>query len=340
MSTHNRDISRLSTTHPDRLQDYTRSGEPAQPSDHATRRDQLRHFGVTLEQFEANVTRDVQAHLQQKEVMKTISPQLLTDIREFANKYSELLRLNCNKISDACVQIELFRGIRQSNRASTDYYGQPSEQKATSYMQYLTSKFSEDITHNSIQETSNPTLNLTRAEALQQGTTEFTRIKQELAKTQSGETPTSEARPEVGPSTRPTEVQGHLIEQAHGRLQVYMDYAKTEKFPDNAFSMVSSNNQHFWTPDKVKEMISNWNEPRTFEELEEIFKELLQNKGKFSRETKELLSSSREKRFTDKENKFLTGMAIFTITEAEKRNLYRNNIKAMSRKSYDRDHNR
>ena len=145
---------------------------------------------------------------------------------------------------------------------------------------------------------------------------------------------------EAAPSTRTVELGGHLTKQAHQRLQEYVGYAESGKFPDDAFSMVASNNKRYWTPDIVKGLTTDWSEKRTFRELSSLFKELLQNEGEFGGKTRESFSIDRDNLLTDKEAKFLIGMSLFTIKDPAEKTKYRNNILNKSRKSYDRLHNK
>src|SRR5205807_295852 len=123
--------------------------------------------------------------------------------------------------------------------------------------------------------------------------------------------------------------------QAKQRLQEYLGYAKAGKFPDDAFSMLSQTTRDYWTPNKVRNMIRNWREPRSFEDLENLYKELLQNEGKFRKETRRSFLSGKQKKLTDKEVKFLYGMTLFTIEDKKKHTTYNTSIKGMSQKTYD-----
>jgi hypothetical protein len=134
------------------------------------------------------------------------------------------------------------------------------------------------------------------------------------------------------------QAQDHPIKQTDQKLQEYISYAEAGNFPNDAFSMLSANNRHYWTPNIVKDMISNWSEPRTFKELENIFEDLLQHNGSFSQETKTSLSSSKEGRFTNKELQFLRGMILFTIEDEVKRKSYGKKVYNMSQKCYDDKH--
>ena len=90
-------------------------------------------------------------------------------------------------------------------------------------------------------------------------------------------------------------------------------------------------------PDILKELITDWKEPRTFKELEGFCKELLQNGGEFSNTTRESLLNSRDTRFTNNEVTLLQGMTLFTIKnkEQETKEKYINSINHMSQINFD-----
>jgi hypothetical protein len=146
-------------------------------------------------------TRVREVDQQQDRPLSLPSEELLDKIGEFADKYSNLLGLNRNKLSDACTRIKLFLGTSKST-ILRDYYPQPSKGEATREMKNLINEFEKDIAHNKFPKSGNPALDKARDDEIRKGITEFTSIKQELAQIQSREIPTREARPEAGSSHR------------------------------------------------------------------------------------------------------------------------------------------
>ncbi len=223
------------------------------------------------------------------ELMKTVSSERLRDI---INHALEGDFQTYQKVSEACAKIALHRKIQ---------YGSES-------------------THRQLEDIYNRTI--TEKEAIR-----YTEILLEAGygeTIRSGELPTNNAppvstsnrdtQPEAGPSTGNVERAGsHLTEKARQGLTDFMTYADARAIPEEVvLAHKPQQGRHYLTATAFKDLVEHWNEPRELKQLKGFMVNLLQNKGKFSEDTIDMLRSG-ESRLTKNEVKALQYMMTLAL---------------------------